>query len=137
MRRRPSSSSIGPARIHGQALVEWAVALTVLLWLCLGGVDLGRAFGIDIGLTNAARVGARYAVLVPTATDAQIKAKVEAEQASLGITDSMITVDRSQTDRRVVTIAYPFTPFTPLVARLGNGTTITMTTWAAMPTMSS
>ena len=125
------------ARATGQALVEWAVALTVLLWLCLGGVDLGRAFGIDIGLTNAARVGARYAVLVPTATDAQIRAKVQAEQSSLGVTDAMITIDRSQADRRTVSITYPFTPFTPLVARLGDGTTITMTSWAAMPTMSS
>jgi Flp pilus assembly protein TadG len=60
----------------GQALVEWAVAMTLLLYLCLGGVDLGRAYGAYIGLTNAARVGARYAVLLPNATDAQVKAQV-------------------------------------------------------------
>jgi Flp pilus assembly protein TadG len=112
--------------------------MTMLLWICLGGVDFGRAFGVNIGLTNAARVGARYAVVVPSATDTQIKAQVRAEQLALGITDSMITIDRSQTDRRVVTITYPFTPFTPLVAaRLGNGTTIDLRTWAAMPTMGS
>jgi len=133
--RHRASPSIGQARADGQALVELAVSLTVLLWLCLGGVDLGRAFGIDLGLTNAARVGARYAVLVPTADDAQINAQVQAEQPSLGITDSMIAVDRSLTDRRTVTITYPFTPFTPLVARLGNGTTIDITTWATMPVM--
>jgi Flp pilus assembly protein TadG len=111
--------------------------MIVLLWICIGGVDLGRAFGINLGLTNAARVGARYAVLVPTATDAQIKAKVKAEQPSLAITDAMITVDRSQADRRTVTIAYPFTPFTPFVARLGDGTTLPLRTWAVMPMMGS
>ena len=46
--------------------MEWALLMTVLLWICLGGVDLGRAYGAYIGLTNAARVGARYAVLLPT-----------------------------------------------------------------------
>ena len=111
--------------------------MIVLLWICVGGVDLSRAFGINVGLTNAAREGARYAVLAPTASDAQIRAKVKAEQPSLGITDAMIAVDRSQTDRRVVTVTYPFTPFTPLVARLGDGTTLTLRTWAAMPMMSS
>ena len=129
--------SIDETRVPGQALVEWAVAMTMLLGICLGGVDLGRAFGVNIGLTNAARVGARYAVVVPSATDTQIRAQVRAEQPSLGITDSMITIDRSQADRRTVSITYPFTPFTPLVARLGNGTTIDLRTWAAMPTMSS
>jgi Flp pilus assembly protein TadG len=111
--------------------------MTVLLWICVGGVDMGRAYSAYIGLTNSARVGARYAVLVPTATDAQIKAQVQTEQPSLPITDSMIAIDRSQANRRTVTITYPFTPITPLVARLGDGTALTLRTWAAMPTMSS
>ena len=127
----------GIERAPGQAMVEWAVAITVLLWICVAGVDLGRAFSVDIGLTNAARDGARYAVIVPTATDAQVKARVRAEQSSMEITDSMISINRSQPDRVTVTIAYPFAPFTPLVARLGDGTTITLTTWAAMPKMAS
>lgn len=111
--------------------------MTIVLWVCVGGVDLGRAYGDHIGLTNAARVGARYAVLLPSATDAQVKAQVRAEQPSLGIVDSMIAVDRAQADRRTVTITYPFTPFTPLVAQLGDGTTLTLRTWATMPMMES
>jgi Flp pilus assembly protein TadG len=126
---------IGQVRTRGQAIVEWAVMMTVVLWLCLGGVDLGRAYGDYIGLTNAARIGARYAVLLPSATDAQILAQVQAEQPSLGITGAMVAVDRTLADRRTVTIAYPFTPFTPLVARFGDGTTLTLRTWAAMPLM--
>jgi Flp pilus assembly protein TadG len=125
------------ARTSGQALVEWAVMMMILLWLCVGGVDLGRAYGAYVGLTNAARVGARYSVLLPSATDLQVKAQVQAEQPSLALLDSMIAVDRAQADRRTVTITYPFTPFTPLVAQLGDGTTLTLTTWAAMPMMGS
>jgi hypothetical protein len=119
--------------------------MIVLLWICVAGVDMGRAYSAYIGLTNAARVGARYAVLPPDgvvilspgATDAQIMAQVRSEQSSLGITDAMIAIDRSQASLRTVTITYPFTPFTPLVAHLGNGTTLTLRTWAAMPTMGS
>jgi hypothetical protein len=104
-------------------------------------VDMGRAYTAYIGLTNSARVGARYAVLPPDgsvivspgATDAQIRAQVRTEQPSLGITDSMIAIDRSQANRRTVTITYPFTPITPLVA----GTALSLRTWAAMPTMGS
>jgi Flp pilus assembly protein TadG len=135
MHRHPSAWAVGRARGRGQSLVEWAVMMTVVLWLCIGGVDLGRAYGVYTGLTNAARVGARYAVLVPDATDAQVLAQVQSEQPSLGVTGSMITVDRSQTDRRAVAIAYPFTPYTPFVAALGDGTTLTLRTWAAMPTI--
>jgi hypothetical protein len=134
--RRVESRSTFIASVPGQALVEWAVAI-VVLYLCLAGVDFGRAYSAYIGLTNAAREGARYAVLLPNASDAEIRAKVRAEQPALGVTDAMVTVDRSLSDRRTVIIAYPFIPFTPLVGRLGDGTTLTLRTWAAMPVMQS
>jgi len=120
-------------RISGQALIEWSLVMMVLLGLCVGGVDMGRAYGAYIGLTNAARDGARYAVLVPSATDTQVKSQARAEQTTLGVTDSMITVDRTQAGRRTVTITYPFTPITPFIANLGDGSTLTLRTWAVMP----
>jgi TadE-like protein len=143
--RRSHLHRIKRRRAAGQALLEWAIMMVVLLWVCVGGVDFGRAYSTYIGLTNAARVGARYAtlppdgvvILPPGASDAQVMAQVRAEQSSLGITDSMIVVDRSQPDRRTVTITYPFTPITPLVARLGDGTTLPLRTWATMPRMGS
>jgi len=109
--------------------------MTVMLWLCLGGVDLGRAYGYHIGLTDAARTGARYAALLPNATEATIKDQVRAGQPSLGITDPMINVDRSQADRRSVSVTYPFTPFTPFVAALGDGATLPLRTGVTMPVM--
>ncbi len=120
---------------RGSAVVQLAAMITVLMWIVMGAVDFGRVFSTYVGITNAARVGARYSVLQWTASDSQVKAKVESEETALGITDSMITVDRSQNDRRTVTIVFPFTPITPLIAGLGNGTSLTLTTWATMPRM--
>ena len=45
---------------HGQALVEFALLLPILLVLILGAMDLGRVFYVKTILTNAAREGANY-----------------------------------------------------------------------------
>jgi Flp pilus assembly protein TadG len=50
---------------RGANLVEFALALLLLL-LILGGIaDLGRAFHIYIAMTNGAREGARYGARLP------------------------------------------------------------------------
>jgi len=46
--------------IRGQALVEVALTLPLLLLLILGAMDFGRMFYTKIILTNAAREGANY-----------------------------------------------------------------------------
>ena len=45
---------------RGQALVEFALALPLLLLLVFGVLDFGRAFQTKIVLTNAAREGIHY-----------------------------------------------------------------------------
>ena len=50
-------------RSRGQALVEIALALPVFLLLVLGLFDIGRGVFIYVGLTNAAREGARLAIV--------------------------------------------------------------------------
>ena len=47
----------------GQAMVEMALALPVLLMLVGGIIDFGWLFYNKIALNNAAREGARYAVI--------------------------------------------------------------------------
>jgi hypothetical protein len=54
---------------RGQAIVELAIAMPVLLWLTLGTLDFGRVFFTYIGLTNAAREGAQQATVLPHACD--------------------------------------------------------------------
>lgn len=60
----------GPRRVrsrHGQALVETALLLPLLLILLLGAVDFGRIFFGWVAVTNASRVAANYAATHPDA----------------------------------------------------------------------
>jgi Flp pilus assembly protein TadG len=52
----------GTSRSLGQALVELALGLPLVLLLIFGVLELGRAFFTKIALTNAAREGANYLV---------------------------------------------------------------------------
>src|SRR5437016_3105931 len=47
---------------RGQAVVEFALVMPVLLLLLAGAVDLGNGFQTYIALTNAAREGAHYGI---------------------------------------------------------------------------
>lgn len=50
-------------REKGQALVEFALVLPILLMLLCGIIDFGWIYYNQITLNNAAREGARYAVI--------------------------------------------------------------------------
>jgi Flp pilus assembly protein TadG len=78
-------------RERGAAAVEMAIVLPLLL-LTLGGiVDLGRAFFIQVVLTNAAREGVRAATVMTTGTpDAAIKTRAIA--AANGVNGATATV---------------------------------------------
>lgn len=54
-----------PAARRGQALVELAIALPLLMLLLLIAIDFGRVFHTHISLANAAREGASYAASNP------------------------------------------------------------------------
>lgn len=43
---------------HGQAIVETALIVPLLLFGCVGGADLARAFAIELAVQNGARAGA-------------------------------------------------------------------------------
>ena len=49
--------------VHGQAIVEFAVVLVLLLMLVIGVFEFGRAWNIYQVITDAARGGARMAVV--------------------------------------------------------------------------
>jgi Flp pilus assembly protein TadG len=48
------------SRSRGQALVEFAIALPILIVLVAGVLELGRGYGYAIATSDAARDGARY-----------------------------------------------------------------------------
>jgi Flp pilus assembly protein TadG len=57
-----------PTAQAGVALVEFAIALPLLMLLLIGLIEIGRLayFGIEVG--NAAHAGAHYGALSPTST---------------------------------------------------------------------
>ena len=95
----------------GQSLVEMAMVLPVLAFLTFGLVDFGRAYYFQVSITNAAREGARVAILniytgpqapncsssnsyatCPVQTDANIIAAVYNELTYSGITPNSVTI---------------------------------------------
>ena len=82
---------------RGQSLVEFALSSVVLLLLVGGLVDIGRAVYTGEAISNAAREGARHGAWFdaagqsdPWLYDAQIKAAVDAELATISIPASVL-----------------------------------------------
>ena len=127
----------------GQALVELAIAVPVLLWFALGTLDFGRVFYASVGLNSAVHEGARVAAALQLTCDGtslppQVRTTVRTTQDDLfpaSIPDSVIHCPVTAADRRTVSIVgYPFQPFTPFIATaLGNGTVIPLSASATMP----
>jgi Flp pilus assembly protein TadG len=133
---------------RGQAMLEVALTLPLLLLVAVGIFEFGRAYQTWQILTNAAREGARVAVL-PGVNDDAVEDRVE-EYLAAGLIpdpdDADVTIDRDTTvdigtgtaSASRVDVAYPFT-FIVLqpVARLvvsGSmvGAPLMMTTSATM-----
>jgi Flp pilus assembly protein TadG len=121
---------------RGAALLEMAFTLPLLLLISVGIFEFGRAFEVWQVLTNAAREGARVAVL-PGISDSMVTARVQ-QYANAGVLDvgvtPTVTIQRNSTisygsgtaTGSKVTVAYPFR-FIVLqnVARLiVNGSTV-------------
>ena len=114
---------------RGAAIVEVALTLPLLLLVSVGIFEFGRAYQTWQVLTNAAREGARIAVL-PNSTDSSVRSRVvdymqtgqlpEATNATINIThDTPIDVGAGTATGSQVTIAYPFSFITlQPVARL-------------------
>ena len=130
----------------GVALLETALTLPLVLLITIGAIEFGRAYQTWQVLTNAAREGARVAVL-PGTTDAVVTGRVEdyMESGQLGaVDDATVTITRNNpvgigiaTASRVV-IEYPFEfivlqPVAQLVVSGSTvGSPITMTASAMM-----
>ena len=98
MPRPPKTPTLGLFMTQrGQSLVEFALSSVALLLLVGGLVDIGRAIYVGVGLSNAAREGARHGVWfdAPSRThpylfDAEIKSVVDAQLAAVSIPPSVL-----------------------------------------------
>lgn len=87
-RSRAVDNGTGHARERGQALVEFALVLIPLALILLGILQFFFIFGAQIGLTNAAREGARYAAA--TVTDTSLKANTNGPAVCTRLTGTIV-----------------------------------------------
>jgi len=136
------------SRERGQALLETALVLPLVLLVSAGIFEFGRAYQTWQVLTNAAREGARVAIL-PSSTASDVQSRVQTAMQTGQLQDAATaTVDINQgatvsigatnASASIVTINYPFSfivlnPVVNLVVKGSMvGTPITMVATAQM-----
>lgn len=129
----------------GQALIEFALFLTIIFFIIVGVFDLGRAFYAAIVIENASREGARYATKHPDEYNVDeinnIKqaAMQEANNTGIVITLSNVVVICSDSDGNgcdpglpvTVTVTYIYHPVLKLI--LPNNLQLVRTTKMMVP----
>ncbi len=79
MERQKRTCPSANRKERGASAVEFALVLPLLLLVVAGIIDFGRALYTQVMLTNAAREGARAAVMgTPTPTDVATRARAGA-----------------------------------------------------------
>ncbi|HEX7119425.1 MAG TPA: TadE/TadG family type IV pilus assembly protein [Longimicrobiales bacterium] len=142
MKRRgiEDNRKAGRRRERGQALVEFALILPLLLLLVIGLVEFGRAWNAFQVITDAAREGARTAVVADASItedsvysvirSALARAALDADSATI----ALVGVDAPTGQPARVEIQYPyrFTFLSPLMSWIGDRETITLHTVSVM-----
>jgi Flp pilus assembly protein TadG len=119
---------------RGQAMVEFALILPILLLLVIGIVEFGRAWNISQTLTDAAREGARRSVLFdPSITEQTVRNTISNALTAGGVDPTKAQVDivdqGSGLDSKVtITYPYRFVFFGPLMDWTVGQSTINLTT---------
>jgi Flp pilus assembly protein TadG len=133
---------------RGQAMLETAVILPIILLVCVSIFEFGRAYQTTQVLTNAAREGARVAVL-PSSTTEDVQARVSAylqsgqlgnyASATVAVDPNVtISIGASTASASLVTVSYPFSfmVLNPVVNLVSKGSAlgdpITLTSSAEM-----
>lgn len=77
----------------GQAMVEFALVVPIFLLLVIGVIEFGRAWNLQQTITDAAREGARRAVVFdPTLTVAEVQTAVKAKIQAAGFDSTLATI---------------------------------------------
>jgi Flp pilus assembly protein TadG len=80
---------------RGQALVEFALILPILMILLMGIIEFGRAWNVKQVLTDASREGARLAVVAgdaATRTQTQVETRIRTVLAHAGVDSTAVAI---------------------------------------------
>jgi Flp pilus assembly protein TadG len=107
----------------GQSLVEFALILPVLLLILLGLFDFGRAIYAYSSISNAAREGARLAIVDQSSNSGVLVAETEAisQATALGLGPSDVDVTFSCAGVGCIAevrVRYQFQAITPVIGAL-------------------
>jgi len=132
---------------RGQALVELALILPILLMLLLGIFEFGRAWNTKQVITDAAREGARLAVVQNSDIDQNdVKAAIATTLSRAGIPGTAVTIAFDEKDEAAggvwrksdemqtvyVGVQYHFGFFGPLLKAVTGSETITLASLVTM-----
>lgn len=97
---------------RGQALVEFALILPAFLLLVVGMIEFGAVMHDYITVAEAARAGARLAILVPAPSDTAVIAAAKSAAPSIDPAKLTVTVSpglggRTTGQPVTVTVSYP------------------------------
>jgi Flp pilus assembly protein TadG len=126
----------------GQTLIEFALVFPLILLLVVVFIDLGRIVYFHSALTNAAREGARYAIVHRFPTNSQRLSEVRQQVANYSValvinpTDISVYCNRDTTQIpdfpcsdyvtvHASVVVKPMVPFMALIIGTGNNFTIT------------
>jgi Flp pilus assembly protein TadG len=122
---------------NGQALVEFALVLPLLVLLIFGLFDLGWSIYANNTIADAARQGSRTGIIL-SKTDSQIKDRVIDAAPALGITYSQITITPSGSRANyfntpiTVTVVYTYVPMTPVIGKIVTGSGLKLSATSSM-----
>jgi Flp pilus assembly protein TadG len=132
---------------RGQAMLETAMTLPLVLVVCVGIFEFGRAYQTWQILTNAAREGARLAIL-PGSTVTNVQDRVRQyltsgevsnpSSANVAVTTGSVPMGSATVPSSIVTVSYPYSfivlqPVVRLLVSTSNvGSAITMVGRAEM-----
>jgi len=105
----------------GQAMVETALILPIVILILAGIMDFGLLFNNYLIINNASREGARYAAV--GATDTQITNDIKTMTSTLDQSKVKITISPSGATRKTgeevtVTIEYDNNLITPIISSI-------------------
>ncbi|MFT4416832.1 TadE/TadG family type IV pilus assembly protein [Fredinandcohnia humi] len=104
----------------GQGIVEFALSITVLIFLLFGIVDFGRIFSAYLTLNHASREAARVASVGGSNEEIQRIAFEASEVLKSENVEVLISpqLNRSRGDFVTIHLSYPISVSTPLLNRV-------------------